>query len=226
MGNLAEMLRSRIPSLKIITFFHNVEYDYFQQLIKIEKKLRHRVTLGVVKRIEHSAVMHSDVIITLNRRDSYRLKDIYGRHANEVLPTSLPDTYTPQLDRETGKLSDTNRLNLVFVGSRFYPNEQAVNFFIERVIPYLKIPFSFNVIGKGFENYVPKIRHSAVNIIGKVDDLTPYYEDADFVISPIFSGSGMKTKTAEALMYGKNLLASDEALEGYDEVDITEAAPD
>ena len=35
------------------------------------------------------------------------------------------------------------------------------------------------------------------------------------MILPIFSGSGMKVKTCESLMYGKNILATDEALEGY-----------
>ena len=42
------------------------------------------------------------------------------------------------------------------------------------------------------------------------------YYAADVVVMPIFSGSGMKTKTAEALMYGKNILGTKEAFEGYD----------
>lgn len=37
---------------------------------------------------------------------------------------------------------------------------------------------------------------------------------------PIFYGDGMKIKTAEAMMYGKTILASDEALEGYEVKDI------
>jgi len=35
------------------------------------------------------------------------------------------------------------------------------------------------------------------------------------VILPIISGSGMKTKTAEALMYGKSIIGIKEAFEGY-----------
>lgn len=35
------------------------------------------------------------------------------------------------------------------------------------------------------------------------------------MVIPIFYGDGMKIKTAEAMMYGKIILASDEALEGY-----------
>ena len=41
-----------------------------------------------------------------------------------------------------------------------------------------------------------------------VDCLETWYEKADVVISPIFLGSGMKTKTAEALMYGKPILGT------------------
>ena len=36
------------------------------------------------------------------------------------------------------------------------------------------------------------------------------------MILPIFKGSGMKVKTCESLMYGKNILATDEAFMGYD----------
>ena len=36
------------------------------------------------------------------------------------------------------------------------------------------------------------------------------------MILPIFKGSGMKVKTCESLMYGKNIIATDEAFVGYD----------
>ena len=48
-----------------------------------------------------------------------------------------------------------------------------------------------------------------------VESLDEFYYNADFVISPIFEGSGMKTKTAEALMFGKTIFGTKEAFEGY-----------
>ena len=33
-----------------------------------------------------------------------------------------------------------------------------------------------------------------------------FYQNAELMVMPIFSGSGMKVKTAEALMYGKFLM--------------------
>lgn len=36
------------------------------------------------------------------------------------------------------------------------------------------------------------------------------------MVLPIFKGSGMKVKTCESLMYGKNIIGTPEAFEGYD----------
>ena len=49
-----------------------------------------------------------------------------------------------------------------------------------------------------------------------VEDLEEVYEQCHIVISPIFHGGGMKTKTAEAMMYGCPIIGSKEAFEGYD----------
>ena len=61
-------------------------------------------------------------------------------------------------------------------------------------------------------------RYRKLNIIGTVDDLSQVYNEADVVVLPIISGAGMKVKTAEALMYGKRVLGTKEALVGYDEI--------
>lgn len=53
-----------------------------------------------------------------------------------------------------------------------------------------------------------------VHFLGRVDDLAPYYLQATAVVAPILSGSGLKTKTVEALRYGKYVIGSAEAFEG------------
>ena len=55
-----------------------------------------------------------------------------------------------------------------------------------------------------------------IEVISDAPDLLPYFEKADIMILPIFKGSGMKVKTCESLMYGKNIIATDEAFEGYE----------
>lgn len=55
-----------------------------------------------------------------------------------------------------------------------------------------------------------------IPVFSNVPDLAPFFEEADFMVFPIFSGSGMKVKTCEALMYGKNILGTTETFEGYE----------
>ena len=55
-----------------------------------------------------------------------------------------------------------------------------------------------------------------MSVIGKVEDLSQWYLNAECIIAPIFEGSGMKTKVAEAFMFGKKILATSHALAGYE----------
>ena len=58
-----------------------------------------------------------------------------------------------------------------------------------------------------------------VHIFGRVDSLEGFYRHAEFVIVPIFSGSGMKTKIAEALKHGKFIVGSKQAFIGYEDLE-------
>ena len=63
------------------------------------------------------------------------------------------------------------------------------------------------------------LRHRHYAVRGGVTcklTLAYYYIHSDAVVSPILAGDGMKVKTAEAIMYGKPIFATDEALEGYE----------
>jgi glycosyltransferase involved in cell wall biosynthesis len=48
-----------------------------------------------------------------------------------------------------------------------------------------------------------------------VEDLEDYYKKSHIVISPIFIGSGMKVKIAEALMFGKIIIGTQLSFQGY-----------
>lgn len=80
--------------------------------------------------------------------------------------------------------------------------------------------YILKIVGKNFETRRKELERKNVMVIGTVDDVGEYYYNADAVVLPIFYGDGMKVKTAEAMMYGKMILATDEALEGYETVGI------
>ena len=213
LGNIAKEIKRDFPDIYILAFFHNVEYDYFRELIKVAKKIQHYFTLLLVKKAEAQLVKFADVIITLNYRDSQSLKIRYNKHADLILPTSFEDNYDEEQYGLNKKNFDT--LNLLFVGSYFPPNVYAVDWFVNNVLVNLKRKVVLYVVGNGFESHKFKEIDPRVKLIGRVEDLSKYYYLADVVLAPIFHGSGMKTKVAESLMYNKPVIGTVEAFEGY-----------
>lgn len=214
LGNLAKEIRNTFPNVYIIGFFHNIEHDYFKELILVTKKFQHYFTLQLVKKAESQMAENADVIITLNKRDAKSLKLLYKRSVDLILPTSFVDKF----DENKSYLEAGNGecLNLLFVGSYFPPNIFAVNWFVENVMPHLTQNITLYIVGNGFENHNLNKQDSRIRMIGSVSDLGCYYYMTDLVIAPIFHGSGMKTKIAEALMYNKPIIGTKESFEGYE----------
>ena len=110
-----------------------------------------------------------------------------------------------------------NEKYILFVGGSFYGNIHGIKWFIKNVVP--EIDVKLILVGFGLENYRSSLEvNNKVKVVASADSLYELYKDALFVIAPIFKGSGMKTKVAESLMFGKIILATKEAASGYDSV--------
>jgi glycosyltransferase involved in cell wall biosynthesis len=103
----------------------------------------------------------------------------------------------------------------LFLGTYFPMNVHGILWFVKEVLPHVNI--QLQIIGKGMKAILPNVKGiSNIEVFSDVPDLRPYIENADFMLFPIFKGSGMKVKTCEALLYGKNIIGTSEAFEGYD----------
>ena len=97
-----------------------------------------------------------------------------------------------------------------------------IKWFYKNVLPKLNNNIIINIVGRGTEILKKELTDCRIRIYGSVDSLAPYYMGADVIIAPLFDGGGMKTKTVEALSYGKSIVATDEGLEGFwQEMDST-----
>jgi hypothetical protein len=152
-------------------------------------------------------------VVALNERDSKLLQQMYGRPADVLAPIALADQCKEVVFDTTQQTG--NRPQCLFLGSFFPANNEGILWFVKNVLPHVDI--ELKIVGKGMAKL--KEENECVRdleVISDAPNLTPYYLSADFMILPIFSGSGMKVKTCEALMYGKNILGTDEAFEGYE----------
>lgn len=212
-GRACRYIKKKYPKLKIIIFFHNIEVQYAHEYLKTSG-LKAIPFFLLVKYWEKKSCKYADYCITLNKRDSQLLHKIYNRKSDLELPTSFPDLYDQQKAALSAKSKGLYPIDYLFVGVSFFANIEAVQWFINNVMP--KVDGHLHVVGKGMDNIKFNNLTDRIHIHGFVDDLSEYYYRAKLVISPIHVGGGMKTKTAEALMYGKTILGSKEAFEGYE----------
>lgn len=212
LGRVAKYIKRRHPNVQVVTFFHNVEKQYYAEESKVTTGLKLKLIKHVVCKNESDAVEYSDTLITLNDRDSNLLDIFYGKKASFNLPTTFEDKYDENKALFYATQKDKT-FDLLFVGYNFYANVEGLRWFIENVLPELS-NVRLTIVGKDMEQAF----HSENNIRvhGFVKDLSEYYYRTDIVVLPIFIGGGMKTKTAEALMYGTAIVGTSEAFEGYD----------
>lgn len=212
LGQLAAAVKAQAPHVRVCTFCHNVEARFFWGALKRRMSPRALAVMAVNYLAERKAVRHSDTIITLSERDSAGLKRLYGRGATHVSAMSLQEPRGGPEGHGSGR-----RGYALFVGGTFYANRAGIAWFVDNVAP--RIEMTTCVVGHGFEAFRAELeRPGKVEVIGGVDSLQQWYRDAHVVIAPIFDGSGMKTKVAEALMYGKKIVGTTEAFSGYDDV--------
>ena len=208
-GSMIGILLSKVPrNIKSLVYFHNVERDYAWNKVKKEG-LCFLPSFFASLYNEKIAVKKATKIISINERDGHRLEKLYGRLPDLYLPVSFYDRFKIQKIRRS-----LDRKELLFIGMMFPPNYQGIEWFIKEVMSELP-EYHLTIVGKNFEKGRRRLERNNVTVIGTVDDLDEYYYTYPVIVMPIQYGAGMKVKTAEAMMYGMTIVATDEALEGY-----------
>ncbi|OOZ40923.1 glycosyltransferase [Solemya elarraichensis gill symbiont] len=214
LGGFVHILKKTLPEVEITTFFHNVESRFFLGSFRQRKSLRSFLILIANYLAERKAVRYSDKIICLNQRDSDLLRKTYGRVATHIAPMALEDKMPIGFGERVPADDEDFAL---FVGGTFYANQAGITWFVKNVVPHIDIKIC--IVGRGFEKLRDELEvPGKVEVVGAVDSLAVWYRRARFVIAPIFDGSGMKTKVAEALMYGKKIVGTPEAFTGYEDI--------
>ncbi|HRO02701.1 MAG TPA: glycosyltransferase, partial [Terricaulis sp.] len=108
---------------------------------------------------------------------------------------------------------------LLFVGSNTAPNIIGLEWFFEKIWPLVRAKrpqARLKVAGS-----VARALGAApegVSMLGVVDDLAPLYAQAGVVISPLYTGSGLKIKLIEAMAAGKAVVGTSVTAQGVEEV--------
>ena len=198
-GIVAKALRKRVV------------YDTHGSIVELAKGLKgvknfifRRLIGGILDRL--TAII-SDLVIVVSESD----REIFRRYTRKkdkvvVVRHAIDVSKIPFYKIENDRVKTA-----IFVGNlNSVQNYEAAKNLIEiaKSLPSVR----FLIVGDGkekFSNYPEN-----VFFVGKVNSLDEYYKSADACVIPLTSGTGIKTKVLECMVYGRPVITTKKGVEG------------
>lgn len=210
-AQLAEFI---VPQVTKVLIHHEIWYKAVQ--LRNEKSgLFSEKEMEKMKSQELKLLHNFDKIAVFNKDDQQELQKQLPDCHIVLSPYGIPDSEIVKKD------SSDQFKTLLFIGSEIHlPNEQGLSWFIETFfIPnYDLYNYTLIIIGRWSHNYKDRYKkYSKIRFLGVVENLAPFYEDS-IMLSPITSGSGLRTKILIALANRLPVLTTRFSAEGlFDE---------
>jgi len=205
------------PRVPTVLFEHNVEHQIWRRIADLERRPWRRALIEVeyarMRRAERRACANADLVVTVSEADRRQLRALAPSSRCVAIPTGVNTEYF----RPGGCREVADRL--VFTGSMdWYPNEDAVLFFADAVLPRVRASLpgaTFTIVGR---NPGPRVRalggRAGIQITGTVDDVRPFVDEAALYVVPLRAGGGTRLKIFEALAMGKPVVSTTVGAEG------------
>lgn len=165
-----------------------------------------------VKRQEMAVYSACDVVIAVSEDDRRCLNA-----ENSAIPVALiPNIHAIETrPQSTGQERNT----LIFIGGfRHEPNADAVLYFVREVLPLIRkqVPsVHVRIIGSWPPREITEMQGADIEVLGYVEQVTPYLLKSDISIAPLRYGAGMKGKVGEAMAHGLPVVTTSIGIEGF-----------
>ena len=198
---------------KLVLRAHNIENKIWKRQAKLEANYLKKAFLNLVmnrqfERFELDMVQKFDGIISISPVDNQYFIE------NEVSKTLT----IPVCVGAVTKSSLPQGFQVGFLGGMDWaPNVQGVVWFMEKVWLEFVTAYpdaTFNLAGRNFPENIKAWQYPGLKVHGEIEDAEQFIRSQSLIISPIFSGSGMRVKIIEAMSYGKCVLSTSMGAEG------------
>ena len=206
--------------LPAVLFQHNVEAMIWQRHYEVQRNpLKKAYLYGQwlkSRAYEGETCRRFDSVVAVSREDAEVMRRVYGAREVEDVPTGVDtEFFRPRADA-----GEQRPHELVFTGSMdWLPNEDAIRFFTEQVMPRIKraVPdVTLTVVGRNPSPWLVELgrRDASVVVTGRVEDVRPYMERAAVYVVPIRVGGGTRLKIYEAMAMAKPVVSTTIGAEG------------
>lgn len=205
----------KFSKAKISLRAHNVEHEIWARKAANESNLVTSKYLSMLsKRIrqhENKILNSADLLVPISERDEKLLLELNPSLRSVVIPAGVDaDNYPESKDPEYP--------SLFFIGSLdWMPNQEGLIWFLDNVWPEVQKAneVKFHVAGRNAPGWLErKIRSKEAVFHYEVEDAYEFMNRYAIMVSPIFSGSGIRIKILEAMMMGKVVISTRIGSEG------------
>ncbi|WP_300622520.1 glycosyltransferase [uncultured Fusobacterium sp.] len=190
----------QIEKYKILDYADSLAYHYDKARYEAKGlwKLIYNYEYSKVKKLEKEVLKNVNKAMITSKID----RDyILERHINKKI-----EIFSQAID---GKLFDYKKEeennNIVFIGKLdYYPNEDAILYFINEIFPYIK-NYKLQIIGVNPTEKIKKIIEDKENIelLGYVENPYQIIKNSKLMVAPIRIGGGIQNKILEGMALGK-----------------------
>jgi sugar transferase (PEP-CTERM/EpsH1 system associated) len=195
---------------------HNIESRIVEKFTKLEKNLFKKYLAAIehkkLEKYEVNECRKFDLTLTVTKEDQKVLKDLGVKNVRCV-PIGV----------DTNKFKafpfNPEARDIVFLGTMYWPpNVDAVLWFYSQVFPLVKknSPDSkFLIIGKRPPSAVERLsQDERIEVLGFVDDLSPFIKRCAAFVVPLRMGGGMRVKILSAMAWQLPVVSTSVGAEG------------
>ncbi len=200
---------------KVVLRAHNIEHLIWKRVADEEKNplkkfyLRHLAT--TLEKYERGVLNKFDGIVPVTAKDAEFFKE------NSNVPVE-DAPFSIDTEKFAGYINANPEHALFHIGSmNWMPNEEGIKWFVKEVWPEIskKHPdLKLYLAGREMPKWLMNLKMKNLEVIGEVDDAYEFMSSKSILISPLFSGSGIRVKIIESMALAKAVIATEIAAEG------------
>jgi glycosyltransferase involved in cell wall biosynthesis len=207
----------RHSAARVVLRAHNIEQEIWKRISQTEANPLKRIYFSLLARrlrlFEYAAINRYDLLVPITQRDKEEFDRMGNLKPAFVCPATIDGSDF------AGPVSVKPSRSLFFLGSLDWkPNQEGLLWFIRQVFPKVKLldqEITFHVAGRNAPDWLrDKIRGDGIIFHGEIPDATQFIQEHGILVSPCFSGGGMRVKIIEAMTQGKPVITTSIGAEG------------
>lgn len=203
-------LRRRAPQMSIIFDTVDAHYRRLERQYELTGDIKVKRQAVYYRKIELEVVRSCDIVWCTSKADEEAMVAGFPRKPVAIIPTIHPLHHRGR--------SFAERRSLLFIGNFSHsPNQDAVEFFVEEILPLIRraIPdVRFDIVGSNAPEKFQQYTSDEVRVHGYVPVIEPLIDSSRLFVAPIRFGAGVKGKIGDALSYGLPVVTTEIGAEG------------